>query len=186
MEKRNGLRVILALVALAACASNEPVPPDTIERTIVYLQPDGTSRSVTSAITRDEQAREIVDREALFGALRAAGKPIQVDGTCAASSMWMFDQTYNQGNEICFYGSGTAYLNDFVRVCARLCQTWSGAVASYWAGAMAGKFIEPSGVIDAPGGSGGGGDLCPEPFDAYKRVLVAGACGQNAGRLVLY
>jgi hypothetical protein len=92
------------------------------QRTVVRLKADGTQTVHTERVTAEQQRWEIAARQALadghppppapeagFGTTSAA---ISADGSCAGSSMWMFDQpNLALGNEICFTGCGEVDLS---------------------------------------------------------------------------
>jgi hypothetical protein len=185
------LNALVAMLALdvTACVVAEPnqspstEPAATFTRTVVHVEADGTETveqmTVTAAQQRtdqDERTR-ILSGEASTRAVEA--DLVTHDTGCAASSMWLFDQTGLAGNEICFYGSGYVKLTNYCRGGSLpLCLTWSKAVRSYWAGADTGLLATNSGPTCGSGG-------CYESFSAFQKALTVSACGQMSQYLGL-
>ncbi len=147
-------------------AADEPM----IERTIVRLLPDGSEQVTTARVTATQQRQEFADRaQRTASAARPSdgtGEVQQglasVDGGCAGSSMWIFDNTGNTlgtglfGHEICFFKSSTAFpvctdLRQYARQClvGGTCQNWASDsgnwIGSYWAGVDAGMYLDVNG-----------------------------------------
>jgi len=158
--------------ALAGCSqelSSDVPSTREFERTIVVFEADGTQAVTHVRVTREEQLRDLAAREDLL-ASASGPKAIMRDVNCAGSSMWIFDQEYMTGNEICFFGWGLAHLKDYVHQCiGGSCFGWAGYVRSYWAGADAGFFYYLVNV-DA----GVYPEFHGESFTPYKYVGVAG------------
>jgi hypothetical protein len=174
-------------VLLAACGTSAPrsEPGATYTRTIVTLDPDGTSAVREETVTAEQQAAEVAAREAALRPGAASGAAGQVqeaisdDTSCAGASLWIFDQPGLTGREICFTGSGTAHLASYCRAWMykgsyRLCvETWSTATRSYYSGYESGYFT--AAVPDAGScSSTPSGSTCIESFGAYAQVQAAG------------
>jgi hypothetical protein len=182
VQIRNALFATLAL-GVAACGVADPgadpvqspsAEPDTFTRTVVHIQADGTETVEQTTITAAQQRAEQDARARILGgkASAPAGESDVVthDTGCAASSMWMFDQTSLAGNEICFFGSGYVNLASYCRGVS--CpSSWSKAVRSYWAGSDSGLF---STNTSPTCGSGG----CFESFSPFQKALTVSSCGQ--------
>jgi hypothetical protein len=117
--QRVGTLVSAAILSaqLAACSGSPSsdrgtmaqAAPDTVSRTVVRIQPDGTRKAITSIISREEQLLEISRKKALEIAAASKGERLLTvvqDYSCAASSMWLFSNTNRSGNEICFLQDG--------------------------------------------------------------------------------
>lgn len=181
--------VVCSLAIATGCgaptrdASDEP----QLTRTIVTLAADGREHVEVQPLTRREQLAEIAAREASEArraAARAQGlgvaeEPIQYDGSCLGSSLWVYDNADRSGNEICFFGQGIASLGSYSRwVCtpAWTCyqSTWSAAVRSYWPGNEDGYFEYFLGDLGLT-----------ESFNAFGPATNAGNLAQQATLLVL-
>ena len=175
----NHRRIAIGLVCvLGGCLDGaEPAPAAAdepmIERTIVRLLPDGSEQVTTAQVSATQQRQELADRaQRLAGATRVpdgTGEVQQglasVDGGCATSSMWIFDNTGNAvgtwplNHEICFYKSSTGFpictdLRQYTRQCfffggSITCQNWandtSDWIGSYWAGRDTGMYLDQYG-----------------------------------------
>ncbi|WP_147451066.1 hypothetical protein [Corallococcus llansteffanensis] len=122
-----------------------------ISQTLIRALPDGTMSQETTFITRSEQRAQLEAREALFrhqggGVTQQDLDDLAIDGGCAGSSLWLFDQAARQGNQLCLYkqaGAPQGWLNlgtvirrwDGTRFL-----TWSGAVRSLWSGVHPGSL----------------------------------------------
>lgn len=177
--KSSSILALALLSSLAACTTaiddpSEDVGVDdlpTVSRTVVRLAPDGTQTVDEDFITPAEQRDEIAARDAQLAQGRGAESAIAVDDGCGGSSLWIYDNVNQTGNEVCFYGAGTAYLSYYRRsVCAgSTCYfgNWMNAVRSYYAGSSGGRFGE---VLT--------GITMVEPFTPWKRA--------NAGVVALH
>lgn len=123
-----------------------------ISQTLIRALPDGTLSQETTFITRAEQRAQIEAREAL---LRSRGEGVTqqdlddlaIDGGCAGSSLWLFDQAALQGSQLCLYkqvGAPQGWLNlatVFRRWNGTRFLTWSGAVRSLYSGVHPGSLM---------------------------------------------
>lgn len=123
-----------------------------ISQTLIRALPDGTLSQETTFITRAEQRAQIEAREALFrnrgeGVTQQDLDDLAIDGGCAGSSLWLFDQPARRGRQLCLYkqaGAPVAWLDlgtvtrywDGVRFVR-----WSGAVRSLWSGVHPGSLM---------------------------------------------
>jgi hypothetical protein len=159
--------------ALSACSQPPHGEPGMIERTVVVLHADGSQNVTTESITVEEQRAEVEARAQLMSAtasgLGSREQAITNDPSCAASSLWIFDNRNNTGgswpddHEICFYAGGVTVavdLTQYTRYCQPLfptgwsCNQWgvypgqgSGPILSYWAGSDSGKFVADGELI---------------------------------------
>ncbi len=154
---RNTSFVSLAIVFATACVADDTddtAPTDDIVRTVVVLQPDGRDPIVTTEhITAAEHQAELGIHEALA---RGERPLVGYGGSsnCAASDMWIFDNTGNTigaapfNHEICFYKNSVSECVD-LRTYARLCSPWGCSywgtngrswIQSFWAGIDEGWF----------------------------------------------
>jgi hypothetical protein len=175
------LRSFALIASLAGCLDNGPPPPTaaaspvTIERTIVTLLADGSERVSTQQIrAADHQAELAAHAQFVAGtASRGTGEGqttqslASVDGSCAGSSMWIFDADNNAigtglfSHEICFFKSSTAFpicadLRQYRRLCTVFgstvsCQNWAADngnwIGSYWAGQTSGMYLDVNGAV---------------------------------------
>jgi hypothetical protein len=164
----NQRALLVALVAAAGCSGAGPASTEeaVFTRTIVHLQPDGTSAVTTEPITTSQQMRDGIGRST---------QAIAEDSSCGGGDIWIFDQTYFAGNEICFFGGGYADLAQYARTCpvGQPCTHWNGATRSYWSGSESGDFE----VVSRP--------PCAETFTTYEQKWVAGSCAQSSYYLYL-
>jgi hypothetical protein len=100
-----------ALVCATACGLPDRATSGPATRTIVHLQSDGAF-TVTN---------EAGDRSGNGGEESAA---LTVDNGCTAASLRLWDQLHFTGDELCFFGDGTAQLASFPRPNG----TWTDAV----------------------------------------------------------
>lgn len=126
-------------------ASERQEQEELLTQTIIRALPDGTRSQETTLITRREQLAQLEAREAL---LRRLGDGVRqqdlddlaIDGGCAGSSLWLFDQTGLMGNQLCLYkqvgaSQGWLALGGVIRyISGTRIYTWAGAVRSLWAG----------------------------------------------------
>jgi hypothetical protein len=117
-----------------------------------------------------------------------AGQAIMKDNNCAGQSMWLYDTTDRSGHEICFDQAGSVnlasycrtmgfVLNPFTGTTTYQCtSTWSGAVRSFWSGALSGEFVAPQTGVDQ------GQFACSESFksDDAQGFTIADSCVQRA------
>jgi hypothetical protein len=162
------------IVAAACIEPSEPPPPESsdpaITRTIVTVGQDGSSSVRTEEISRAEQLREQAARAALVrGLAKGTDAPASIafDGSCAGSSLWLFDGEYLGGNEICFAGSGVADLAQYqlFRCTPSFCfvSSWASSVRSLWAGVDSGDLTN-----------------CSRPFTPWERRNTLSAQEQQA------
>jgi hypothetical protein len=178
---------------------NNPGDPEqanegTVFRTIVWLQPDGTSEVKTVEISRAQRQAEVAARQEMVqqrdsgSAIATTTQALIVDPSCAGSSLWLFDD-YNQtgSNELCFFrnpadppgeADNLGYYS--VRYCygysVLSCHyfTWQGRVRSYWAGVSGGAFVDRAGPLQM------------EYFQPWQRTDYASTVVQTATWLTLY
>lgn len=130
-------------------------------RTIVALG-SGAPQVQVLTVSQEQRQAELQQRQALVvGSSAGNWYDIINDGSCAGSSMWIFDGAALTGKEICFYGTGnqidggsgtsSTLLSLYCRTvhcgpghcfCAL---TWDSAVGSYWAGYNPGWFVTNNG-----------------------------------------
>lgn len=183
----NALVAMLAL-GVAACAVSEPnestsaEPAATFTRTIVHIQANGTETVEQTTVTAAEQRAEQDARARILSgdaSMRGGvADLVALDAGCAASSMWLFDQTGLAGNEICFFGSGYVNLASYCRG-SSCSSTWSKAVRSYWAGSDWGLLATNSSPTCGSGG-------CSESFTAFQKALTVSSCAQISQYLGLH
>ncbi|HEV3194098.1 MAG TPA: hypothetical protein VGY54_26515 [Polyangiaceae bacterium] len=100
---------------------------------------------VTSTISRAEQLLEFSRKQELEVAAAYKGErlfDVVLDTGCAASSMWLFDDTNRVGDEICFFQDGNNLSNGYPAYEVDLAgftygnsgSPWAGQVRSAWAG----------------------------------------------------
>ena len=140
----------VAVGAGGCVAPDESEPTATVYRTIVRFSPDGTVEPTFQTVTVAEQQAELAARAAAIAALRTGGETqalptLKVDGGCAGSSLWLFDQANLGGNELCLFkapADDMAWLDlgTLCRTPTRLCATWANAVRSLWAGTHPGSL----------------------------------------------
>jgi hypothetical protein len=126
--------------ALVGCGVDER---DGATVTTVRHNADGTTSVSTVSMNADELAALDAQREAL-AALGKDGAAASLDGSCAAASMWVYDQFGQTGNRICFAGPGTDFLASYA---APGGGNWSTANRSSWSGAYGGDFQHTSGSL---------------------------------------
>jgi hypothetical protein len=141
---------------------------DTVSRTIVHVNADGTHTVTASTITRAEQQQEVVQRRASIAARAAdaakvtpsggvSAEDIILDNDCSnPNSIWLFNSNDFSGDEICFFNDGTGSFVTTFRV--DLSQytypvpggsfPWAGSVVSFWAGPQNGCFNESTGYFE--------------------------------------
>ncbi len=187
-------RLAYSLLTIAAlgCGGGLPLQStsdDTapVHRTVVHLNADGSSTASVETITRAEQQAEIEARRAAHERRQDSGiatrqDAISVDGGCAYSSMWMFDQINYHGSEICFYGEGIATLANYERayfdgIELVLGGNWQAATRSYYAGNEQGAFHGPP--------SDPWFAYCSEAFGPWGHLQVAAQCAQVSYELML-
>ena len=185
-----GCAVPLAL-ACAACGSSGPsdsaqgAAPSTgespvlFDRTVVHLNPDGTTTVHRSAVTAEVMAAEAAAREARKNGQASTLSPEIAQESCAAADVSLFAYaghwTNCTGPEICFYGEGTASLAGY-NVC--LLEGRDGCVDSVpWTNQV--QSWQPGNLT-----SGENGGLCSgDPCSIYNILygLVPGAACFNGG-----
>ncbi|NOK22684.1 hypothetical protein [Corallococcus carmarthensis] len=160
MKHSSPWMLVCAVGLLLGCGGPpEDSPPDVsegqqdarISQTLIRALPDGTMAQETTFITRAEQRAQLEAREALLRNLGAGVTQqdlddLAIDGGCAGSSLWLFDQAGRQGNQLCLYkqaGAPQGWLNlgTVIRIWSspRLL-TWAGAVRSLWSGVHPGSL----------------------------------------------
>ncbi|QSQ19160.1 hypothetical protein JY651_27855 [Pyxidicoccus parkwayensis] len=165
MKRTNTWMMVCAFGLMVGCGGpleEEAAPPEVPEgqeqeelftQTIVRQLADGTMTQETTFITRKEQLAQLAEREAL---LKSLGKGVTqqdlddlvTDGSCAGSSLWLFDQTNLAGRQLCLYkqagaSQGWLSLTSIIRYFDGVgsIYTWSGAVRSLWAGQHPGSLL---------------------------------------------
>lgn len=191
---RFSLAVVLASsMSLFACGGVQDEPSaqtasagdDLITQTVVHTNPDGTQSVTTYRLTRAQQAAEVAarmarDTAAASGDGRFATQKDALDtSACSGSAIWVFDNTNQTGNEICFDGLGAVTLANYCRItycnafyCSCL-SNWAGAVRSFWAGQWKGYWYNPS-------------NFCTYYYAKYERDDTVDACTQSAPELHQY
>jgi hypothetical protein len=174
----------IALGALAGC-QQEPSSEPVFTRTLVKVDEQGKvtyqQRDVTlSQQQRDKQLRELAER--------GLAASVVVDNSCAAASMWMFDQPGLNGNELCLFMYpksrnywSTSQLNIFPRGPFGSLGSWSRAVRSLWAGADAWRFDSSC----APSVCGCDGGPCPCEGVPWERLDSVSGCVSYASMVSL-
>lgn len=161
MQRLNPWAVVCAVGLLLGCGgAPEDVPPqapevrqeELVSQTILRQLPDGTFSQETTFISREEQRAQVAAREELFqrrgeGVTQQDLDDLVVDGGCAGSSLWLFDATSRQGNQLCLYkqvGAYQGWLNlgtILRRFDGTRFLTWSGAVRSLYSGIHPGSLL---------------------------------------------
>jgi hypothetical protein len=163
---------------LCGCADNAPPDETVFHRTIVHLDGDGAPVVSTASVTAGEQRAQLaaLTQELPSGVQQDA---ITSDASCLGSSIWLHDQANQTGNELCFFGKGSANLGSFVDVVIPDAgeRSWSAAVRSYWAGSGSGSFTGPA--VQA------GASSCTSSFAAYRRADAVDNCTFAATKLTL-
>ena len=147
-----GTWAIAAVAAwgLLACGGAEPVqggtesdPLYTVTR--VTLRDNLPATVLVSTIRRSQQlAGRTSSRDV------RPTQTVEQDGNCYATNLWVYDETGETGNEICFYNNSTsaasASLHNFCRIYqfGSCIFDWASAVRSYWPGDDGGYFRESS------------------------------------------
>jgi len=150
------IRSIILLAALGGCSSAPTAESDqTITQTIVHFRGDQDPVVTTRVITVEEQQREVAARLARpagtpsAGGIGEAQQAITQDPGCASSDVALYDQANFMGNELCFYGGGTADLQTYAHSCFRppICLGWWDEVRSFSANGSPyhGRFVEGDG-----------------------------------------
>jgi hypothetical protein len=105
----------------------------------VVRKADGTISKTTTTITLADQAEEKARRAALLQTLRSPGEVLDdvvLDTSCEGSSVWLYDEYGETGDEICFYmnsnqNNWSVYLGDYSNPSLG---TWAQNVLSAWPG----------------------------------------------------
>ena len=100
--------------------------------TSVKHEADGTTSEKTVWLSADELATLDSQREHL-AALGSSGAAPAFDGTCAGASMWIYDNSNQTGNRICF--AGPASVDNLASYAAPGGGTWATKTKSCWGGA---------------------------------------------------
>jgi hypothetical protein len=141
-------------VGIAGCvaSSDDEVVPqsaDTVQRTIVHVNADGTYEQTFETVTMAQHQAEIDARLALMEASRSAtgvhSDIVALDASCAAADLWLFDQVNLGGRQLCMFlrdeSSAFLDLGRFLRFGPTgPIGTWSDAVRSLWAGVTPGNL----------------------------------------------
>jgi hypothetical protein len=142
---------------------------ETVTRTIVRTQRDGSVKIEKSVISRAEQLQEIAAKENLAKAAATPGFRLQdivFDTSCAASSMWLFHGWFLDGSEMCFFQDGntggTQWGDNGFEQVDLSAWNWyvpgqgtiivAGSVNSAWAGSDAACLSIAASTVD-PGGN---------------------------------
>jgi len=177
------LPIAIASLTLAGafygCTATSAPEEAVFQRTVVHLDGDRPPVVSTSAVTASEQRAQLaaLTQAAPSGVRQEA---ITSDASCMGSSMWLHDRPNQTGNELCFFGQGTANLANFadsVIPDAGGGNSWSGNVRSYWAGSSTGSFWGPS--------QQAGQLFCSSGFVAYQRANSVDDCTIAARQLNL-
>lgn len=186
-------------------ASTDPESAAIVDRTVVFFNQDGTQTVHKLYITKAEQKADMEHRRALQAAQKSpplavralqstpkSGPRFTEDITqdtswpCAGSDIWMYAQSTNcttdSNSEICFYGSGTADMDDYTwcpatpptRCEPSALKSWVNSVQSYWPGDEAGYFFGEDGDLN--------GD---EDFSADQSCTSAGTWASYDVELIL-
>lgn len=186
---RRSLPMGFAVVAgMLGCSSAESTPVDAepgeeyVHRTVVELTPDGNRIRFDGDVSVSQSLAERLsahnDRASSEPGIGTARQSITIDSSCAGSSIWIFDQASYGGNEICFYGQGSASLAGYCRSSSPCLYagSWAEHVRSYWSGADWGMFGNQT-----PWCCGG---ACSS-FSAYEQNPTVSTCEQLAKYLHL-
>lgn len=144
--------IFFALIGCQPEPTHGPSDSNLVYRTVVVMaNADHAEKVTTDIIDRQTQVAEIEQRQ--------SGRVPQIaQASCSmGSALWLFDKATipRSGNEICFYGAGTAQLGNYQDACAgSICWSWSGMVRSFWPGSESGSFL-PVPVMDLNGTTGG-------------------------------
>jgi hypothetical protein len=156
---------------------------ELLTRTIVRTNADGTETVKIVQVTAEEMRAETEMRAALLAG-RTDGRiqqTLSADGSCLGSSVWINDQTNQNGNRICFSGTGWVNLGAYCRTWAfnggflTCTGYWEDNVRSYWGGEYSGRFANWYACC-ALG--------CTESYTAYQQVNNAGSCAQQGDWLM--
>jgi|GEM_PF-5328942 len=196
MRRIVGFFVVLSS-AMIGCGGAGSLPEDDspVYRTVVHLNGEDEPTVMVQEITRAEQRRQVEARLANLHrkdkspeGIASTKQAISEDYDCNSSSMWMFDEENLQGNEICFYGPGTASLWNYHRGryfcpiepfspdCEWL-NSWATATRSYWSGIESGSFFGRAGPTSDIFGT--------ENFAPIQRVNSAGVWARMSYTLTL-
>ncbi len=177
---------VLAIFSACSVETSEPEPSGAAQeplltRTIVRVADDGTEEVTVEFATQAELDAELrlhKEQKATGGTI---SQPIAQDSGCAGSSLWMHDQTNQNGNRICFYGSGQTNFGGLCRVkIGSVCVAiWSAAVRSLWAGVDTGAM----GVGWTPIACCGG--YCNPGFGSYQRRDTLNTCEHGSSSVFL-
>jgi hypothetical protein len=162
--------------------------------TRVEVGPDGAKVVAKGTITRAQQIARYDQRHGIIvspdvAATQEASSCVDVDTTCADSELWIYDETDEEGTELCVYATGANAIADFGDALTYGClgswvfegglyfctKTWIGSVRSYWPGDQDGFFFSATANCCS---------ACGE-FDVYGNAVNADSCEQSAGYLGL-
>ena len=154
-------------ISIAGCVADSddevaPQPANTIQRTIVHVNADGTYEQTFETVTMAQHQAEVEARLALMEASRSAtgthSNIIALDNSCAASDLWLFDQVNLGGRQLCMFLRDESFAFLDLGQIFRLgptgpIGTWSGAVRSLWAGVTPGNLTActPTLCFNGPG-----------------------------------
>ncbi len=139
------LTLLLAAVALAGCATDDPDADQaaTVSHTIVQLHADGTS-TVTQRTITPAQQRAAFTADGNDAAARTAV-------LCSNDSLWLFDGPDQAGNDICFVAPHGTVINlreykGYKCTPSGQCFliNWNGRVRSYYSGMFSGYWLVDS------------------------------------------
>ncbi|MCY1015792.1 hypothetical protein [Pyxidicoccus sp. MSG2] len=160
MKRSNTWMMVCGLTLVMGCGGPpEDLSTDAPEvredalfsQTILRELPDGTMSQETTFITREEQLAQIEARDAIIRSLgtRVTQQDLDdllVDSGCAGSSLWLFDETSLQGNQLCLYkqvgaDQGWLSLGTIIRkFSSPFFLTWANAVRSLYSGVHPGAL----------------------------------------------
>ena len=190
----------------AAPASADPESAAIVDRTVVHFNPDGTQTVHKLYITKAEQKADMERRRAFQAAAKIpplvtralqstpkSGPRFTEDITqdtswpCAGSDIWIFAQSTNcttdSNSEICFYNSGTAYMDAYTWCPATPPTRCEPSALKSWVDSV--KSYDP---LDSEDGyfSGVNGDFNgDEDFSSTQGCTSAGTWASHDVALVL-
>lgn len=145
---RVGLVVAVGMVGCSSGEGSLVVEPgeEYVHRTVVELTPEGSRILFDGHVSVAQSLAERLSADGRRGAsesgIGTVQQSITKDSSCEGSSIWVFDQVSYGGNEICFYGQGSANLANYCRSSSPCVYvgTWAEHVRSYYSGDDWGMF----------------------------------------------
>jgi hypothetical protein len=102
----------------------------------------GTEYLTRQEVRAKNEAR-LAARRTVANGIGGSDEAISHDTSCAGTDIFLYDQTGEAGDIICFNGSGQAQLDNYcIRRTGGIClQTWSASVRSFWPGNDGGALV---------------------------------------------